>query len=108
MSDRRLLVSDADIDIARLLVKFDRLDGRESDPVTLRIANATAFDDSIDDDAEYDVADDVATQSAFDAVEVIEVEPGDGDEAAEPRYFLRRRPWVRMRPNPAAPGVPAF
>ena len=61
MSDRRLLVSDADIDIARLLVKLDRLDGRESDPATLRIANATAFDDDADDDAEYDVADDVAT-----------------------------------------------
>ncbi len=107
MSDRRLLVSDADIDIARLLVKLDRLDGRVSDPATLRIANAAAFDDA-DDDAEYDVADDVATVSRYETAEVTGAGPSEGVRAAGPRYVLRRRPWVRVRPNPAAPGVPAF
>ncbi len=103
MSDRKLLVSDADIDIARLLVKLDRLDGRESDPATLRIAHATAFDDDAADDTEYDVADDVSTEGTFDAVQT-----GSAAGAAAPRYVLRRRPWVRVRPNPAAPGLPAF
>lgn len=104
MSDRRLLVSDADIDIARLLVKLDRLDGRESDPATLRIAQAVAFDEA-DGDAEYDVADDVPTTSAFDAVEV---GPGEAAGAPGSRYVLLRRPWVKVRPDPATPGVPAF
>ncbi len=106
MSDRRLLVSDADIDIARLLVKVDRLDGRESDPATLRIANAAAFDDA-DDDAEYDVADDVATESSYGTAEVTGAEPDAAREWGV-RYVLRRHPWVKVHPNPAAPGIPAF
>lgn len=104
MSERKLLVSDADIDIARLLIKLDRLDGRESDPVTLRVAQASAFDDA-DAGAEYEVADDVPTENAQLAFDM-----GDASADADPRgsrYVLRRRPWVTVRPTPAAPGVPA-
>ena len=42
------------------------------------------------------------------AVEATGAGPSEGVRAAGPRYVLRRRPWVRVRPNPAAPGVPAF
>lgn len=107
MSDRRLLVSDADIDIARLLVKLDRLDGRESDPATMRIAQAAAFDEDADEDAEYEVADDVSTETA-EASDVVEVGPSAASGATGSRYVLRRRPWVRVRPEPAGPGLPAF
>ncbi|MFT3833789.1 MAG: hypothetical protein QM711_10795 [Micropruina sp.] len=108
MSDRRLLVSDADVDIARLLVKLDRLDGRESDPATMRIAQAAAFDDDTDEDAEYEVADDVSTETAAGATDVVEVGSSEASGANGSRYVLRRRPWIRVRPEPAGPGLPAF
>lgn len=37
-----LLVSDADIDMARTIVEIDRIEGRQTDDATLRIANATS------------------------------------------------------------------
>lgn len=101
MSDRRLLVSDADIDIARLLVKLDRLDGRVSDPATLRIANAAAFDDA-DDDAEYDVADDVATESSYDTAEGDRGRAGCGKGVGSPL----RAASPPMGEGPPQPGCP--
>lgn len=107
MSDRRLLVSDADIDIARLLIKLDRLDGRASDPATHRIANAAAFDGA-DANAEYEVADDVVTDSTFEDVDYLGAASIGGVQPAGLGHVVRRRPWVRVRPNPATPGVPAL
>lgn len=106
MSDHRLMVSDADIDIARLIVKLDRLDGRESDPTTLRVASAAAFEGG--DESEYEVANDVAKPALLTPVNGTHVEAAAGVKPVRLRYLVRRRPRVRARISPAVRSLPAL
>ena len=108
MSDRRLLVSDADIDIARMILKLDRLDGRESDPATLRVANAAAFDGAHDEDTQYDLADDVPADATTVRAAVLGAEPGESVKAARLSHLVRRRPRGRTRISPAVRMLPAL
>lgn len=62
MTDHKLLmVSDADIDMARMIVEIDRTAGRQPDPAILRIANA---------------AETLPTQTDTQPVEVVDPSPG--------------------------------